>query len=384
MNFSKLKSSPIIHTLFTLKFLVSGLIVNLFQGLFCLILWPHNKDLFRKINYYLSACNSYDFVFLSDWWAGVDYYFYVDKNDFNKYYGKEHGLLIVNHTFEIDWLSAWCYHDRSNILGGCKAFAKNSLKYMPVIGWSWWFSEYLFIQRDLVKDKRTIEVNLKELYEQKDPIWLLLYSEGTRFTEEKKEASQTFARSRGLPELKHHLLPRTKGFSLGLPHIRHNLPAVYNFQVAFKGEKPTLINLFNARKIEAHVYMERIPIEQIPNDEKECDKWMYTLYEKKDKMTDSFNNTGDWFKESGVERVEGFKTKPKYYSLINIIVWLVIIYVPLTKFAFSALLTFNILHLVLLVILFFGVHTALAKLRSVSEINKAASSYGKENSKKSE
>lgn len=64
---------------------------------------------------------------------------------------------------------------------------------------------------------------------------MLLYAEGTRFTKEKHEASVTFARTKGLPELKEHLLPRTKGFTIGLPHFRHNLPAVYNVQIAFKG-----------------------------------------------------------------------------------------------------------------------------------------------------
>jgi len=37
----------------------------------------------------------------------------------------------------------------------------------------------------------------------------------------------------------------------------------------------------NGRRFEAHVYMERIPIEQVPEDEKECEKWMYDIFEKK-------------------------------------------------------------------------------------------------------
>lgn len=39
--------------------------------------------------------------------------------------------------------------------------------------------------------------------------------------------------------------------------------------------------LLNGGRLEAHVYMERIPIEHVPLDEKECDKWMYDLFEKK-------------------------------------------------------------------------------------------------------
>ena len=38
--------------------------------------------------------------------------------------------------------------------------------------------------------------------------------EGTRFTDEKHAASMEIAKSKGLPLLKHHLLPRTKGFTL--------------------------------------------------------------------------------------------------------------------------------------------------------------------------
>lgn len=41
-----------------------------------------------------------------------------------------------------------------------------------------------------------------------------MFCEGTRFTKEKHEESMKVARQKGLPELKHHFLPRTKGFSL--------------------------------------------------------------------------------------------------------------------------------------------------------------------------
>jgi lysophosphatidic acid acyltransferase/lysophosphatidylinositol acyltransferase len=42
----------------------------------------------------------------------------------------------------------------------------------------------------------------------------LLFCEGTRFTKSKHEQSLKIAKEKGLPQLKHHLLPRTKGFSL--------------------------------------------------------------------------------------------------------------------------------------------------------------------------
>lgn len=44
----------------------------------------------------------------------------------------------------------------------------------------------------------------------------LLYCEGTRFTEKKHQISMQVAESKGLPKLKYHLLPRTKGFTTTL------------------------------------------------------------------------------------------------------------------------------------------------------------------------
>ena len=42
----------------------------------------------------------------------------------------------------------------------------------------------------------------------------MLSCEGTRFTEKKRLLSMKIAKEKGLPELKHHILPRTKGFTL--------------------------------------------------------------------------------------------------------------------------------------------------------------------------
>ena len=38
--------------------------------------------------------------------------------------------------------------------------------------------------------------------------------EGTRFTEEKRLESMKIAKEKNLPELKYHILPRTRGFTL--------------------------------------------------------------------------------------------------------------------------------------------------------------------------
>lgn len=51
-------------------------------------------------------------------------------------------------------------------------------------------------------------------------IQFLLYCEGTRFTETKHRISMEVAESKGLPKLKYHLLPRTKGFTTAVQCLR--------------------------------------------------------------------------------------------------------------------------------------------------------------------
>lgn len=48
----------------------------------------------------------------------------------------------------------------------------------------------------------------------------LLYCEGTRFTQKKHKISMEVAEKKGLPKLKYHLLPRTKGFCVTVQHLR--------------------------------------------------------------------------------------------------------------------------------------------------------------------
>lgn len=46
-------------------------------------------------------------------------------------------------------------------------------------------------------------------------------------------------------------------------------------------------------------------------------------------MMESFLRTGDWFSESGVQRVDTFTLPRRYYSLINMVGWALVILIPM-------------------------------------------------------
>lgn len=113
---------------------------------------------------------------------------------------------------------------------------------------------------------------------------LLLYAEGTRVTPKKLEASQKFAKEKNLPILKYHLTPRTKGFISSIPYMRGKNMAIYDIQIAFKESdsvKPTMTNLLLGKKIEGHMYMKRIPLEEVPEGDEAAAEWLHKLYQEK-------------------------------------------------------------------------------------------------------
>lgn len=382
---SSLQRSSIIHLMLAITFFTSGLIINLFQCILYFGLRPFSKYLYRKINYYLCYSFYSELVCMAEWWSGTDIVLYIDKTEFDKYYGKEHGYLLMNHSYEIDWLMGWVVCDRINVLGNCKAYAKKSIQNIPTLGWAWKFAECIFLERNWNRDKNIIGCQIKELAEYPDPMWLLLYAEGTRFTAKKSEASQKFAKEKGLPILKYHLTPRTKGFTASIQHMREKIPAIYNIQIAFKESdpnKPTMTNLLLGKKVEAHMYIRRIPLEVVPEGEEAAAEWLHKIYQEKDFMAESFHETGDFFTKSGVPSTDSFKLKRRHYSLINTLFWAIMVLVPMLYYLIQLFLSGSTIYFSIGVSIIILFYLLMYKTIGMSEISKSSSSYGAVDAKK--
>ncbi|XP_012275220.1 1-acyl-sn-glycerol-3-phosphate acyltransferase gamma [Orussus abietinus] len=379
-----LKGLTVMHLMFAIAFFTSGVIINFFQCVLYLGLRPFSRYLYRKINYYLCYSINCQLIFLTEWWSDSEIVLYIDKEDFKKYYGKEHGYIIMNHSYEIDWLMGWLLCDRIGVLGNCKAYAKKSVQYIPPLGWAWKFAESVFLERNWDKDREIIGRQIKELINHPDPIWLLLYAEGTRFTPEKREASQRFAREKGLPVLKYHLTPRTKGFTASVPYMKGKIPAVYDVQLAFKTSdtvNPSITNLLFGKKVVGHLYFNRIPMEEIPDDETGAAEWLHKHYQQKDRMAESFFETNDFFATSGVPRVEPFKLKKRYYAAINTLGWAVIVLVPMLYYLVNLFLSGSTVYFSIGVGILVLFYLLMKKTIGMSEISNS-SSYGSTETKR--
>lgn len=132
-------------------------------------------------------------------------------------------------------------------------------------------------------------------------------AEGTRFTEKKHEASVKFAEERGMPVLKHHLIPRTKGFTASLPYLKEKCPCILDIQLAFKKNEPvqpTIGNLLRGRGVTGHMHVSRIDMKSLPDNEVEAAEWLQELFRSKDKRQESFHTHGNFFTGAGLTPIE--------------------------------------------------------------------------------
>jgi len=308
----------LLHVLMFVSFMVSGLVINLVQLVFYLVIAKllGNRRLFRSINYYLIYAIYGQLLFLADWWSASKVTYYCN-DDVMEALGKDHAVILMNHHYELDWLYGWMVGDRAGILGNCRVYVKKVIQYVPVIGWAWCFSDTLFLARDWSKDQVVLDERLGALLDYPDPVWILLFPEGTRFTKDKYLASKKFAESRNLPVLKHHLVPRTKGFSYTISHLD---PAkicwVYDVTLGCStATPPTLTNVLMGRSTSAHMYIRRFKLEDIPKDDEGSAQWLSDLYVEKDELLDSFHNTGK-FEHPTLPIFPGVTKPSRPYSLV--------------------------------------------------------------------
>ncbi|KAL1298428.1 hypothetical protein HN51_042796 [Arachis hypogaea] len=273
-------------------FILSGLIVNAIQIVVFILFRPISRNLFRRINNVLTQSLWLELIFLIDWWGAIKIELHMDSES-RQLMGKENALLLCNHRSDIDWLIGFALAQRSGCLGSSLAIMKKELKYLPVIGWSMWFCDFIFLEREWAKDERTLSSGLKQLENSPLPFWLALFVEGTRFTPDKLLAAQAFAASRGLPIPKNVLIPRTKGIVCVVENIRSFTPAVYDCTYSVKkgDTPPTMLRLFKGQSSSVKLQIQRLKMEDLPHTPNEIAEWCKDLFISKDAMLERYNTT---------------------------------------------------------------------------------------------
>lgn len=203
-------------------------------------------------------------------------------------------LVVMNHTGEVDWMIGWSIIERIGLLGVVKTVIKDPVKYVPVFGWSFYLSDYIFVKRSAQTDLPLIHRACDRYREYPYKFVMTIFPEGTRFTREKHLESKEFARKKQLPLYKHHLLPRAKGLHTLLCMMKENDNSefFYDLEFAYRGKQATTLGILSGDAGKCDVNMRIIPLREIPSEEKAFSEWLYQLFREKDELMEYHSEKG--------------------------------------------------------------------------------------------
>lgn len=145
-----------------------------------------------------------------------------------------------------DWLYLWWvgYANTPKTHGALYIILKESLKYIPIVGTGMRFYGFIFMSRKMAVDQPRMAHRLGKLKTQHtapngekylDPMWLLLFPEGTNASQNGKNKSAKWAAKIGVKDPEHMLLPRSTGIYFCLSELKGTVDYVYDCTVAYEG-----------------------------------------------------------------------------------------------------------------------------------------------------
>lgn len=205
---------------------------------------------------------------------------------------QENAVVLANHQDMPDIPSLALLAQSLDRVGDLKWFVKDPLKYVPGLGWGMLFLDNIFLKRNWNLDADTIAATFQRITSARAPFWLLMFSEGTRFTPARAQESARWARKEGLEPLRHVLFPRPKGFQATVLALRPHAQAVYDVTLGYPDGVPTLWQYMQGRCGPVHVHVRRFPMDAIPTDDAGQASWLRERFRAKDDLLETFYRLG--------------------------------------------------------------------------------------------
>lgn len=76
---------------------------------------------------------------------------------------------------------------------------------------------------------------IRQLNTPADPMWLLIFPEGTNLSAETRATSRAWAAKSGVADLRHQLLPRSTGLHVCLQELKKTTDWLYDCTIAYEG-----------------------------------------------------------------------------------------------------------------------------------------------------
>ncbi|KAF2274776.1 acyltransferase-domain-containing protein [Westerdykella ornata] len=258
---------------------------------------------------YTKECFAILITCLTQWWAPTVVRVSWDSSMVGQLIRKKDGslqcnfanrmVLMANHQLYTDWLYLWWIAYCNNMHGFIYIILKESLKNIPIIGWGCQFYNFIFLSRKWEQDRTTFESHLSQLNKPNDPMWLIIFPEGTNLSASTREKSRQWAEKNGVQDMKHQLLPRSTGLRFCLQQLRQTTEWLYDCTIAYEGvpEGQFGQDIFTLRSSffegrppkSVNMHWRRFHLDSIPIDNgKAFEVWLRNRWREKDYMLEYF------------------------------------------------------------------------------------------------
>ncbi|KIW00727.1 uncharacterized protein PV09_07712 [Verruconis gallopava] len=220
----------------------------------------------------------------------------------------ERMVLIANHELYTDWLYLWWIAYTADMHGHIYIILKESLKYVPILGWGMQFFSFIFLSRNWTKDRQRFAHRLGKLKlkhgpsQSYKPMWMLIFPEGTNLSRNSRAKSKAWAEKQGIPDMQHALLPRSTGLHFCLQELDDTVEWVYDCTLAYEGIPRGQYgqDIFTLRSIylrglapkSVNMYWRRYAVASIPKDQAAFDAWLLARWREKDALLEYYMQHG--------------------------------------------------------------------------------------------
>lgn len=227
-------------------------------------------------------------------------------------------VLVANHQIYTDWLYLWWIAYCNGMHGRLYIILKESLKKIPILGWGMQLNQFIFLKRNWEQDKPNMATALQKLNKTADPMWLLLFPEGTNLAPSTRAKSAAWAEKNNMTDMKHVLLPRSTGLHFCLDELRNSVDYIYDCTVAYegvpRGQYAQDIFTLKSGYLEGRppksvsMYWRRFAVKDIPlHNEKAFDLWLIARWREKDLLMEQYLQHGKFPADAGATKYRSGK-----------------------------------------------------------------------------
>jgi 1-acyl-sn-glycerol-3-phosphate acyltransferase len=227
-------------------------------------------------------------------------------------------ILMANHQIYTDWLYLWWIAYCNGMHGRLYIILKESLKSVPILGWGMQLSQFIFLKRNWEKDKPHMASALNKLNKASEPMWLMLFPEGTNLAPSTREKSAAWAAKNNMKDMLHTLLPRSTGLQFCLQQLSSTVEYLYDCTVAYegvpRGQYAQDIFTLKAGYLEGrppksvHMYWRRYALKDIPfHNDKAFELWLVARWREKDLLIENYLRTGKFPADNGATKLASGK-----------------------------------------------------------------------------